>query len=81
MGLIVEERYHSASFKAELGYKDVQLALSAAEDLRVPMPMASLISDRFLTLIAAGGGALDWSALGLLAKRDAGELTTLMPSE
>ena len=80
-GLIVEERYHPAGFKAELGYKDVQLALSAAKDLRVPMPMASLISDRFLTLIAAGGGALDWSALGLLAKRDAGESTTLMPSE
>lgn len=80
-GLIAEERYRPAGFKAELGYKDVQLALSAAKDLRVPMPMASLISDRFLTLISAGGGALDWSALGLLAKRDAGEATTLMPSE
>ena len=80
-GLIVEERYHPAGFKAELGYKDVQLALSAAKDLRVPMPMASLISDRFLTLIAGGGGALDWSALGLLAKRDAGESPTLMPSK
>ena len=78
-GLIVEEVYHPAGFKAELGYKDVQLALSAAKDLRVPMPMASLISDRFLTLIAGGGGALDWSALGCLAKRDAGESTTLMP--
>ena len=78
-GLIVEERYHPAGFKAELGYKDVQLALSAAKDLQVPMPMASLISDRFLTLIAGGGGALDWSALGLLAKRDAGESPTLMP--
>jgi hypothetical protein len=52
--------------------------VSAAKDLRVPMPMASLISDRFLTLIA-GGGALEWSALGLLAKRDAGESPTLMP--
>lgn len=80
-GLIAEERYHPAGFKAELGYKDVQLALSAAKDLRVPMPMASLISDRFLTLIAGGGAGLDWSALGLLAKRDAGEATTLMPSE
>jgi 3-hydroxyisobutyrate dehydrogenase-like beta-hydroxyacid dehydrogenase len=53
--------------------------VSAAKDLRVPMPMASLISDRFLTLIAGGGGALDWSALRLLAKRDAGALPTLMP--
>ena len=79
--LIAEERYHPAGFRAELGYKDVQLALSAAKDLQVPLPMASLISDRFLALIAGGGGALDWSALGLLAKRDAGETTTLEPSE
>ena len=79
--LIAEERYHPAGFRAELGYKDVQLALNAAKDLQVPMPMASLISDRFLALIAGGGGALDWSALGLLAKRDAGETTTLEPSE
>jgi 3-hydroxyisobutyrate dehydrogenase-like beta-hydroxyacid dehydrogenase len=79
--LIAEERYHPAGFRAELGYKDVQLALSAAKELRVPLPMASLISDRFLALIAGGGGALDWSALGLLAKRDAGETTTLEPSE
>jgi 3-hydroxyisobutyrate dehydrogenase-like beta-hydroxyacid dehydrogenase len=80
-GLIAEERYHPPGFKAELGYKDVQLALGAAKDLRVPMPMASLISDRFLALIAVGGGSLDWSALGLLAKRDAGEQTTLAPPE
>jgi 3-hydroxyisobutyrate dehydrogenase-like beta-hydroxyacid dehydrogenase len=79
--LIAGERYHPAGFRAELGYKDVQLALNAAKDLQVPMPMASLISDRFLALIAGGGGALDWSALGLLAKRDAGETTTLEPSE
>ena len=79
--LIAEERYHPAGFRAELGYKDVQLALKAAKDLLVPMPMASLISDRFLALIAGGRGALDWSALGLLAKRDAGETTTLEPSE
>ncbi|HEY8299210.1 MAG TPA: NAD(P)-dependent oxidoreductase [Methyloceanibacter sp.] len=79
--LIAEERYHPAGFRAELGYKDVQLALNSAKDLLVPMPMASLISDRFLALIAGGGGSLDWSALGLLAKRDSGETTTLEPSE
>ena len=79
--LIVEERYHPAGFKAELGFKDIHLALSAAKDLKVPMPLASLISDRFLALLAGGGGALDWSALALLAKRDAGEPATLASSE
>jgi 3-hydroxyisobutyrate dehydrogenase-like beta-hydroxyacid dehydrogenase len=79
--LISEERYQPPGFKAELGYKDLQLALSAAKDLKVPMPLASLISDRYLALIAGGGGELDWSALGLLAKRDAGEQETLAPTE
>ena len=79
--LIAEERYHPAGFKAELGYKDVRLALSAAQGLEVPMPLASLLADRFLALMAAGGGGLDWSALALIAKRDAGEQTTLTPSE
>jgi 3-hydroxyisobutyrate dehydrogenase-like beta-hydroxyacid dehydrogenase len=79
--LIAEERYHPAGFKAELGYKEITLALSAAKDLKVPMPLASLLSDRFLTLITSGGGGLDWSALALIAKRDAGEQAPLAPSE
>ena len=43
--------------------------------------MASLLADRFLALMAAGGGELDWSALALIAKRDAGEQAKLVPSE
>ena len=79
--LIAEERYHPAGFKAELGCKDVRLALSAAQGLEVPMPLASLIADRFLALLAARGSDLDWSALALIAKRDAGGETPLGPSE
>jgi 3-hydroxyisobutyrate dehydrogenase-like beta-hydroxyacid dehydrogenase len=79
--LIAEERYQPPGFKAKLGYKDVRLALSAAQSLEVPMPLASLISDRFLALLAAQGGDLDWSALALIAKRDAGGETPLSPSD
>src|SRR5262249_47716157 len=49
--LIAEEHHTPAGFKAELGYKDVGLALSAARELKAPMPLASLISDRFLALL------------------------------
>jgi 3-hydroxyisobutyrate dehydrogenase-like beta-hydroxyacid dehydrogenase len=38
-------------------------------------------ADRFLALIASRGGDLDWSALALLAKRDAGGETPLRQSE
>ncbi|ODA68602.1 2-hydroxy-3-oxopropionate reductase [Methyloligella halotolerans] len=72
-GLIADERYTPPGFTAQLGHKDMGLALDAAEELQVPMGMASLVSERFLTLMAAGAGDLDWSALGKLAKRDAGD--------
>jgi hypothetical protein len=38
----------------------------------VPMPLASLLRDRFLTLMAHGGERLDWSAIGSLPAADAG---------
>jgi 3-hydroxyisobutyrate dehydrogenase-like beta-hydroxyacid dehydrogenase len=72
-GQIVEDTFEPAAFLASLGHKDIRLALAAAEDLRVPMPLASLLRDRFLRLLANGGGNLDWSAIGALAARDAGE--------
>lgn len=70
--LIVEGKFQPPGFAALLGQKDVHLALAAADALNVPMPIASLLRDRFLTLMAIGGGALDWSAIGQLAARDAG---------
>lgn len=71
-GLIVSGRFEPAGFAAPLGQKDIRLLLAAAEDLRVPMPLASLLRDRFLTLLAHGGDRLDWSAIGRLPAVDAG---------
>jgi 3-hydroxyisobutyrate dehydrogenase-like beta-hydroxyacid dehydrogenase len=72
-GLIADGRFEPAGFAAPLGYKDIRLTLAAAEDLRVPLPLANLLRDRFLTLLAHGGDKLDWSAIGRLAAQDAGE--------
>jgi 3-hydroxyisobutyrate dehydrogenase-like beta-hydroxyacid dehydrogenase len=71
-GLIAEGRFEPAGFAAPLGQKDIRLALAAAEDLNVPMPLAGLLRDRFLALMAQGGDQLDWSAIGGLAAADAG---------
>jgi len=70
--LIAEQKYEPAGFAASLGEKDIRLALAAAESLRVPMPVASVVHDRLQTLIARGGGELDVSAVGKLAAEDAG---------
>jgi 3-hydroxyisobutyrate dehydrogenase-like beta-hydroxyacid dehydrogenase len=71
--LIAAGTFGPAAFAAPLGYKDIRLTLAAAEGLRVPMPLASLLHDRFLRLFAQGGEALDWSAIGGLASQDAGD--------
>jgi 3-hydroxyisobutyrate dehydrogenase-like beta-hydroxyacid dehydrogenase len=70
--LIATGRFGPAAFAAPLGFKDIRLALAEAETLRVPMPLASLLRDRFLRLFAQGGENLDWSAIGGLASEDAG---------
>ncbi len=70
--LIADGKFGPAAFAAPLGYKDIRLALAEAETLRVPMPLASLVHDRFLRLFAQGGEKLDWSAIGALATQDAG---------
>jgi 3-hydroxyisobutyrate dehydrogenase-like beta-hydroxyacid dehydrogenase len=71
-GLIARQEFEPAGFAATLGLKDVRLVLAAAEGLQVPLPVASLLRDRLLTLVATGGGHLDWSAVATLADRDAG---------
>ncbi len=71
--LIAERKFEPAGFAAPLGRKDIRLVLSAAEELNVPLPLASLLRDRFLALLAQGGERLDWSAIGALAAKDAGD--------
>jgi 3-hydroxyisobutyrate dehydrogenase-like beta-hydroxyacid dehydrogenase len=72
-GLIADRKFEPPGFAAPLGFKDIRLALSAAEDLLVPLPLASLLRDRFITLLAHGGDKLDSSAVGQLAAKDAGQ--------
>ncbi len=70
--LIVDQKYEPPGFAAPLGFKDIRLTLAAAEQLQVPMPLASLLRDRFLTLLARGGEGQDWSAIARLSAADAG---------
>ncbi len=77
--LITREEYEPAGFKVPLGLKDIKLALSAADDVDVSMPFASLIHDQFLTALARGYEDLDWSSLALLSAENAG-LEVRLPS-
>ena len=70
--LIADERYEPAGFKLRYGLKDVRLALGAAEDVAAPMPLASLMRDRYLSGVARGWGDIDWAGLARIAAADAG---------
>jgi 3-hydroxyisobutyrate dehydrogenase-like beta-hydroxyacid dehydrogenase len=70
--LIAAHSYSPAGFKLSLGFKDANLVLAAAERARVPMPLASLMRDRFLSAMARERGELDWTATALNVSEEAG---------
>lgn len=69
--LIAEQRYTPAGFALPLGYKDIGLALSAADATRVPLPLASLLRDSLLEALSAGEEDVDWSIMAQVAARRA----------
>ena len=71
-GLIVEGKHDQVGFALPLGFKDVRLVLQAADSRAVPMPIASLLHDRFVAALARGYEQKDWSVLGRVAAEDAG---------
>jgi len=71
-GIIASEKFEPVGFKLPLGFKDNRLLLAAAEERSVPMPMASLIHDRFVAALAQGLEDADWSAIARVTYRNAG---------
>ena len=69
---IAEERFQPAGFRLALGLKDISLVLQTAAASAMPMPLASLLRDRWLTGMAKGRADLDWTAVALGVAEDAG---------
>ncbi len=69
---IAAEKFEPAGFRLALGFKDVSLALAAATASSTPLPIASLLHDRYLAAIAKGRGDMDWTAIALGVAEDAG---------
>jgi 3-hydroxyisobutyrate dehydrogenase-like beta-hydroxyacid dehydrogenase len=70
--MIASDKFEPAGFKLPLGLKDNRLLLAAAEEAKVPMPMASLVHDRFVAALAQGLGESDWAAIARMSYKDAG---------
>jgi len=69
---IAEGKFEPAGFRMALGLKDVELALAAGDDLRVPLPAANVVRDHALAALARGLERLDWSGLTSTLRLEAG---------
>jgi 3-hydroxyisobutyrate dehydrogenase-like beta-hydroxyacid dehydrogenase len=70
--MVAANHFEPVGFRMALGMKDNRLVLAAAEDLAVPLPLASLIRDRMLAATAQGMADADWAAIARLALKEAG---------
>jgi len=70
--MIAADKFEPVGFKLPLGFKDNKLVLTAAEEVAVPMPMANLVHDRFVTAIAQEMSNSDWAAIARISAQDAG---------
>jgi 3-hydroxyisobutyrate dehydrogenase-like beta-hydroxyacid dehydrogenase len=70
--MIVEQAWKPAQFAMPLGVKDVELALSTAQQLAMRLPSGEMIRQHLLEAIAAGRAEEDWAALAGKLAADAG---------
>jgi 3-hydroxyisobutyrate dehydrogenase-like beta-hydroxyacid dehydrogenase len=70
--ILIDEKFEPPGFRLPLGMKDNTLVLEAAQAASVPMPLASLVHDHFVTAMATGLGDSDWSAIAAVSYRNAG---------
>src|SRR5487761_140741 len=69
---IAENNYEPAGFRLSLGLKDISLVLQTAGSSPMPMPLASLLRDRWLAGMAKHRENLDWAAAALGVSEDVG---------
>lgn len=67
----IRTRDFSPIFELTSGFKDVELMLQAAGEVRAPLNIASLVREKFLTALGSGMGDQDWSAVSLVTRKNA----------
>ena len=70
--MVAADNFEPVGFRMALGMKDNRLVLAAAEEVAVPLPLASLIRDRMLAATAQGMGDADWAAIARISFKEAG---------
>jgi 3-hydroxyisobutyrate dehydrogenase-like beta-hydroxyacid dehydrogenase len=61
--IIANQDYDTVGVTAEIGLKDANLALDAAQPVNVPLPSCNVWRDRLISAIAHGDGDKDWAVM------------------
>src|SRR5262249_48081912 len=70
--IVADEAYDEVGFTTNLGLKDANLILAAAELARGPLPTVNTYRDRLLSAIAHGYGEKDWAVIAREQARASG---------
>ena len=70
--LIADDRFEPAGFRLPLGLKDLRLALAAADEQLVTMPVAGVVREHMVAAMAQGQQDLDWSSFARVVARSSG---------
>jgi len=70
--IIADSQFDTGAFTVSLQEKDTRLALEAAMESKVPMPLCAAIENAFLSAIGRGKGDLDPCALAAIAAENSG---------
>ena len=71
-GIIADEKFDGGAFTVKLQEKDTRLAVAAAIESQVPMPLLFAIENAFLSSIGQGKGDMDPCAITQFAAENAG---------
>jgi 3-hydroxyisobutyrate dehydrogenase-like beta-hydroxyacid dehydrogenase len=70
--LVADTSFEPTGFHLPLGLKDMRLVLEATEEIKSPLPLASLVRERMLTALAQGRERFDWSGFTSVIREAAG---------
>ena len=77
--IMAEGRFDPPGFRLALGMKDINLILETAAASVTPLPLASVLHDRWLDSVAKGRENLVWSAVNLDGAEEAGSNAIAAP--
>lgn len=70
--IIMDGSFEKAGFTAQLGLKDIKLALALADEVSMPLPLADLTRNRLLINRNRGRNGHDWTSVAKVIEEESG---------